>query len=348
MLQSKIELGVSLYCFTEQWADSDGFGFEDMFKELNRLGITKFEIVGSQMFNSYPIVADEEVNHLLDLCKKYNVTPFSYAGQVDGGKFSDHDMTDEEIIGEATFDLMTAYKLGCKYMRGYGIPNHLVKQVAQMAAYYDIKVGFEIHAPSRPSDANVEELVNIIKESGSKHIGLVPDFGCFIEKPNVQMLRNLLNEGANSELLDFIVANRHTGYTEESLWEKVEQMGGKQIEKLAISQMFGFLSFAPADLEGFKTLLPYCLYFHAKFYHIGEDCIESTIPYDKLIQLIVESGFEGVMMTEYEGHCFYLNDAPEQIERHLQMEKGILNSINYHPKNTEERLLWRQKALNAQ
>lgn len=327
MTYSKIDLGVSLYGFTELWATDDSFGFEEMFKELNRLGITKFEIVGSQMFNNYPMASDDEINHLLELCKQYEVTPFSYAGQVDGGKYSDHDMTDEEIMSEATFDLMSAYKLGCKYMRGYGIPNHLASQVAKMAEYYDIKVGFEIHAPSKPSDAKTQELVQIIKESGSKYIGLVPDFGCFIERPNPLMLKSFVDAGANTEIIDFIVENRHTGYTEESLWAKVQEMGGGTVEKLAISQMFGFLSFAPADLEGFKTLLPYCHYFHGKFYHIGEDCIETTIPYDKLIKMIVESGFEGVIMTEYEGHCFYLNDASEQIERHLLMEKNILQNL---------------------
>lgn len=328
MTNSKIQLGVSLYSFTEQWADSDEFSFADMFRELNRLGIQKFEIVGSQMFDSYPIVTEPEIQHLLDLCTQYNVTPFSYAGQVDGGKFSDHDMTDEEIITEATFDLMTAYKLGCKYMRGYGIPNHLAVPIAQMAAYYDVKVGFEIHAPSRPSDPNVQELVTIIRESGSSHIGLVPDFGCFIEKPNPLTLSRYEEQGAKRNLLDFIVANRHTGYTEESIWQKVQEMGGGQAEKLAISELFGFMSFAPADLEGFKTLLPYCHYFHGKFYHIGDDCVETTIPYEKLIEMIVESGFAGVIMTEYEGHCFYLNDASEQIERHLHMEKAILQKVH--------------------
>jgi hypothetical protein len=43
--------------------------------------------------------------------------------------------------------------------------------------------------------------------------------------------------------------------------------------------------------------------------------------------LIVDSGFEGVIMTEYEGHCFYLNDAEEQIGRHLLMERNILNAL---------------------
>lgn len=326
-MHSKIDLGVSLYGFTEQWCSDDTFGFEEMFKELNRLGIKQFEIVGSQMFNTYPIASDEEIEQLLTLCKKYDVLPFSYAGQVDGGKFSDHDMTDEEIISEATFDLMTAYKLGCKYMRGYGIPNHLVQQVAQMAEYYDIRVGLEIHAPSRPSDTNVQELLQLIKESGSKYIGLVPDFGCFIERPNPLMLQGYLEKGANTDILNFIVENRHSGYNEESMWQKVLDMGGGQAEKLAISELFGFLSFAPADLEGFKTLLPYCQYFHGKFYHIGEDCIETTIPYQELLEMIEESGFEGIIMTEYEGHCFYLNDASEQIERHLQMERNILEKL---------------------
>lgn len=327
MTYSNIELGVSLYGFTEQWCDSDGYGFADMFQELNRLGIQKFEIVGSQMFNSYPLVSDAEISDLLALCQKYNVVPFSYAGQVDGGKFSDHDMGDEEIISEATFDLMTAYKLGCKYMRGYGIPNHLAPMMAQMGGYYDVKIGFEIHAPSRPSDANIQELVGIIRNTGSPYIGLVPDFGCFIEKPNPLTLRRYEEMGASRHLLDFIVANRHASYTEESMQEQVQAMGGGEAEKLATSELFGFMSFAPADLEGFKTLLPYCLYFHGKFYHIGEDCVETTIPYQQLLDMIVESGFTGLVMTEYEGHCFYLNDAPEQIERHLQMEKMILQKV---------------------
>ncbi|HHV11150.1 MAG TPA: hypothetical protein GXX75_12810 [Clostridiales bacterium] len=127
--------------------------------------------------------------------------------------------------------------------------------------------------------------------------------------------------------MDFIIENRWNGYTEETMTEKVLSMGGAEAEKLAISEWFGFMSFGPADLEGFKTILPYCIYFHGKFYHIDEDCVETTIPYDKLLAMIVESGFNGTILSEYEGHAFYLNDAVEQLERHLKMEKSILASL---------------------
>lgn len=323
-----IEFGVSLYGFTEKWCSEEGYNFEEMFKELNKLGIKKFEIVGCQMFNNYPLPTDEEINNLLSLCKKYDVEPFSYGGYVDMGKYSDHDMNDGEMIGEVSFDLLTANKLGCKYLRGFGIPAHLVKQVAQFAEFYNVKVAFEIHAPHTPSDPVIQEYLKQIKESRSSYVGFVPDFGCYIIKPNPLLIERYIGLGAKKDLLDFIVDNRHKGYIEDSMCEKIVEMGGGEVEKFAISELFGYLSFAPAaDLEGFKSVVPYSLYYHGKFYHIGDDCIETTIPYEELLKIIVDSGFKGVIMTEYEGHCFYLNDAPEQIKRHLEMESNILKKL---------------------
>jgi sugar phosphate isomerase/epimerase len=108
---------------------------------------------------------------------------------------------------------------------------------------------------------------------------------------------------------------------------KMAEMGGGEAEKMAVSEWFGYLSFAPADLDGFRTVLPFARYFHGKFYHIGEDCVETTIPYEKLIRMAVESGFDGTLMIEYEGHTFYLDDAEEQIARHIRMEKRILADL---------------------
>jgi len=39
------------------------------------------------------------------------------------------------------------------------------------------------------------------------------------------------------------------------------------------------------------------------------------------------SAIEGVLMSEYEGHAFHLDDAEEQVARHLQLERRILESI---------------------
>lgn len=295
-----------------------------MFEDLNKLGIRKFELVGAQMFQNYPNPTDEEINEVMELAEQYDVEPFSYGGYVDFGKLPDHRMNDDEIMDQVTYDLMTAHKLGCKYIRGFGIPNHLYERVAQMAEFYQVVVAYEIHAPQRPSDPDIQELITIFKKLQSPWVGFVPDFGCYIEKPNELHIQRYMGLGAKRENLQYIIDNRWNGFTEEQMTQKIEEMGGGLAEQMAVSEWFGFLSFAPADIEGFKTVLPYSKYFHGKFYHIGEDCVETTIPYEELLGLVVESGFNGTIMIEYEGHSFYLNDAVEQIGRHITMEQRIL------------------------
>ena len=325
-MSKKIDLGISLYGFTERFIKEDDYGFEEMFKDLKSLGIKKFEIVGAQMFDQYPSPRDEEIQEVVELAKKYDAEPFSYGAYIDYGKRSDRDLTDAEQLNEVTLELITAYKLGCKFMR-CDIPLGIAEEIAKMAERYQIVVCKEIHAPELPSDPHIQELAKKFEEIGSDWIGFVPDFGCFIERPNQLHIDRFLGLGAKMETLQFIIDNRWNDYTEESMTAKIEEMRGGEAEKMAISEWFGYLSFAPADIEGFKSILPYSRYFHGKYYHIGEDCVETTIPYETLIGLISESGFEGTLIIEYEGHSFYRNDALEQLERHIEMENNIFNKL---------------------
>lgn len=117
-MKNNIDLGVSLYGFTQRYIEEDGYNFREMFEDLNKLGIRKFELVGAQMFQNYPNPTDEEINEVMELAEQYDVEPFSYGGYVDFGKLPDHRMNDDEIMDQVTYDLMTAHKLGCKYIRG--------------------------------------------------------------------------------------------------------------------------------------------------------------------------------------------------------------------------------------
>jgi hypothetical protein len=210
------------------------------------------------------------------------------------GRISGQTPTDEDVILDLTADLMTACDLGCRYLRAGNVPEHLLGLTAQLAERYGVSIGIEVHAPSRPSDADIQRLLAM---------------------------------GARQDLLDHIIANRHSGVSELQMWDEVRARGGGNAERAAIAEFFGFLSFGPADLDGFRTLLPWSHYFHSKFYHVGEDLTDQQIPVDKLLTDIVASGFEGVLMSEYEGHAFHLDDAEEQVARHLQLERRILSSI---------------------
>lgn len=197
-----------------------------------------------------------------------------------------------------------------------------------LADQYGIKIGIEVHAPSKPSDRNIQELLTEFERIGSPLLGFVPDFGCFIERPAEPALQRYEREGASRELLDYIIEHRHSGVSEDELYADVRSRGGGTAEHMAIADFFGFLSFAPADIDGFRTLLPWTHYFHSKFYHVTDALQDPTIPMESLLGAIVDARFDGVLMSEYEGHAFHLDDAHEQIHRHLLLELRILDGLS--------------------
>lgn len=322
-----IEQAVSLYGFEQRFVDIPEYGLEDMFAELNELGVEKFELIGSMIFDQYPRPKATEIAAVRAAAEKYGVTINSYGGYLDKGKITGHDATDADILLDITADLMTARGLGAPYLRAGDIPLHLLATSAAMAERYGVRIGIEIHAPHRPSDPHVQEMLAVMDEIDSPYLGLVPDFGCFIERPAQPALDRHIANGADPELLEYVIENRHAGLDEAGMQAQVAAMGGGEAEKWAISEMFGFLSFGPADIDGFKTLLHRTQYFHSKFYHVTEDFTDPQIPVEKLLRAIVESGFEGVLLSEYEGHAFHLDDAHEQLERHLRLEQKILTEL---------------------
>jgi len=145
--------------------------------------------------------------------------------------------------------------------------------------------------PTRPAHGRRR-----IDKYGITSFGLVPDFGMFIERPTEIAIGRYIGLGARRETLEWIIANRHNGMTEEEMWEHVRTvMGGGEGEKVAISEWFGYLSFAPAELEKFADMVPYVKYVHGKFYHIEKAAdgtlSEPTIPYEKALSILAEGGF---------------------------------------------------------
>lgn len=320
-----IEQAVSLYGFNQRWVEEPDYTLEDCLDEVQSLGVEKFELVGAVFFDRYPRPALAEVERVLTAARDRGLTPFSYGGYADIGRITGHEPVDEDYILDLTADLMTARELGCRYLRAGAIPVHLLPLAAMLAEQYDVNIGIEVHAPSRPSDPDIQELRAEFEKIGSRRLGFVPDFGCFIERPAEPALDRYVANGADRELLEFVIRNRHSGLTEEQVYQRVREQGGGEAERPAISDLFGFLSFGPADLDGFATLLPWTQYFHSKFYYVTAELEDSTIPLERLIKAIVESGFQGVLMSEYEGHAFRGGDAREQLDRHLPLEQRILN-----------------------
>ena len=60
-------------------------------------------------------------------------------------------------------------------------------------------------------------------------------------------------------------------------------------------------NYEPNKPEDIIPLLPYIYCCHAKFIHMSDDFQETTIPYPQVIRILQEQGWDGYLLSEYEG-----------------------------------------------
>jgi sugar phosphate isomerase/epimerase len=80
--------------------------------------------------------------------------------------------------------------------------------------------------------------------------------------------------------------------------------------------------------EDMIPLLPYVYCCHAKFYNMSDDLIETTIPYDRILQILKENNWDGYLLSEYEGINRTVSGYPsDQMRRQHVMMKRYLGEV---------------------
>lgn len=322
---SNIKLGVSLFSFTMEYASGD-YTFAECVKNAALSGAEGYEIVAAQMIPSYPYVSDKFLGEVKELEQQYGIGPICYASSNDRGMRSDRDLTEDELLQAAIRDLRSAHKLGCKIMRvQFVLPPSVLQWLAPYAELYNIKVGLEIHNPETPSTPYIQENLKAVKESGSKHIGFIPDFGSFATRPNVPHWNRAIEKGANEQHLELAKEMKYDNVPISEVREKLKAEGAHPAVFEALQGMYGFVQFNKEwDKEGLKNIIPYTFEFHGKFHWINDDGMEASIPYEEILPVIQESGFDGYIMSEFENEAYL--DGYEMVKKHIKMQKQILNN----------------------
>lgn len=321
----KIKLGISLYCFTKEYATGE-FTFEDCVKTAKELGAAGYEIVASQMIPSYPNVDVEFLEQVKQCTDKYGISPICYGANMDCGMIKGRDLSIDEMVERCIIDIKSAAKLGCKIIRQqYLLSPEGLRRIEPYARLYGVKVGIEMHNPETPSSANMLEYINVIKETKSSYIGLIPDFGCFAIKPNKPHWDAAIEAGAEEKHLNMAAQMKYDGVPLKEAIEELRKVNANEAVFGALQGMYGFVTFYNhPDLEGLKRIMPYCIHFHGKFHYLDKENKEVSIPYEDLLPLIQNSDFEGYIMSEYEDHVS--GNAVEMTKKHIQLENNILNS----------------------
>ena len=122
----------------------------------------------------------------------------------------------------------------------------------------------------------------------------------FVTRPPRSREAEILEQGARRNILDYIAQAYETNLGPDKIVAEVERMGGNEVEKrwAGIAGVYHFSNNDPQDLA---RLVPHSYHLHAKFYEMTDDLREYSIPYEKVIPVLAENGYQGYVSSEYEG-----------------------------------------------
>jgi len=296
-----IKRGITIYSWHRQ-VEAGKLTWEDCIKAAAKMGITGMELLGQLYFRYCPEPLQEDIDSWNDMMFKYGTKTIAHDFFVDMTMYNHRRLTIKESVDIVRRHAVFCQKINCPIMRiGGTVPPEVFRQSAPILEDLGIKMGLEIHNGSSSFILpNVQGIIEIIRESGSKNIGIVPDMSMFSLKMGNRQLNSAIANGVPE---DFVYGIADT-YTKVSN-EEFRAICNEYLEKSDDDATRSFLAMA-RRVEYFdpKVLLehmPYIFHCHGKFYEMDENCEETTLDYPGILAALKEGGYNGYISAEYEG-----------------------------------------------
>lgn len=325
MKTNQVKRGVSLYSFQEEYFLRK-MSLEDCIAACAKMGALGIETIGEQIMPGFPNLSDAFYDHWHELMAKYGTTPTCHDMFLDMKKYKGRLMTDEEMLASVIRDLRHANRLGCSVIRVIvNTPPHIMEAAAPYAEEYNVRLGIEIHAPFHFDHEWIQRHHEVMERVGSPYLGFIPDMG-HIEKryPRVRYERTIRN-GANPDIVHYIADAYERREDLDKLTEDVKKMGGGQLE---LGMVIDLSRMVYADPRRMLDFMPRIFHIHAKFYEMLPEYTEYSIPYEDIVPVLIEGGFNGYLSSEYEGNRHIQDafevDSVEQVRRQQEMFKRLI------------------------
>ena len=322
----KIKRGVSLYSYQEEFY-TRAMTLEDCLSEASSIGAFGIEMLPEEMVPGFPEISNAWVDHWFALHDKYGTKPVTYTQFQDTFLTRNHDLTLDEGVQWMDRDLKLAKKLGFKNLRLLiGTPIDVIEKSIPLAEKYDLRMNVEIHAPVSLESRLVHRWIGIIEKTKTQHFGLNPDMGLFsMREPRIdrdRRIRDGLLRSSVADLVDRAYANQLPSARTAA---ELKNLAATPAEMDYLNTVY---SPGGQDVQKLKPLLPYSHHIHAKFYEMTEDYQEYSIPYDQIVKVLIEGGYEGYLASEFEGQRItqdaFETDSCEQVRRQHVMLKRLL------------------------
>lgn len=335
--QSKMKRGVTLYCYQEEYYTRT-MTVEDCIAEASDIGAYGIEILAEAMVPDFPNPCDRWVDLWHGWMDRYHTKPICYDQFQETKLYKDRQLTDQEAVDNMLRDLRLAKRLGFKVMRGIAwTPLEHIKKALPYAEEYDVKIALEIHSPIPLMGDRTKQCLDMIAETNTKYFGFVPDFSLFAKRPPRVERAHKIREGVLTEKVAAYLEKAYdAGVPFEKAAAEAKKMGyheedhgyGTYLDEVYNRGFFGTARNDPKDL---LKIMPYIFHIHAKFWEVTDDFHEYSIPYEEIIPVLIEGGYEGYLSSEYEGQRFtqdlFDTDSCDAVRRHQLMLRRLLGEV---------------------
>lgn len=266
------------------------FGFsktlEDCFEDIRDMGAHGIEILANTHIENYPEPSDEWVRKWFELCERYEVEPAEYGHWIDCRLLQDRDLTTDEAVELLKRDIRLAHRLGFRVMR------------TKMSVITDDLMPVE----------NWREII-----TGA--LPLAEELG-IVMCPEIH-IPTALDNRLVKEFTDFIdeTGTKSFGLTIDFSVFKTHFAPGEHVPE----------GFTPSKPEELIPLLPYVKCIHAKLFHMTDDFTETFIPYEEILHILKEYGWDGYLLSEYEGTDKY--DPDYEVGQTLRKQHIMMKRI---------------------
>ena len=323
---SKPKLAASLYGYNGD-LQTGTMTVEGCLADLADMGAEGFEFLPEAIIPNYPNPPKAWLKKWFGWLEKYQLTPIALDGGADTKLYKNRALSVQEIADLIEIDLKLANLLGCKGYRGLGsswpaalgvsanatkktnwkdiTPFDVYDKVLPLAEKCDVRIGEELHIPFLLDSDWLKQTIEYIDKTGTKHLGFVPDMSIFVRKPPASLNpESLLGWGVSKEIVDYVYKCREDLVDEETVQQKVAQMGGGT-PGVALTAVIYHLTYSTREQnepDQLKALIPYTVHIHGKCYEVAEDLSdENSIPYSQIIPVLAQGGYDGFISSEYEG-----------------------------------------------
>jgi sugar phosphate isomerase/epimerase len=325
-----VKRGVSLYSYQEEYF-LRSMSLEDCIAASAKFGANGIELIPEQMIPGFPHLTDAFVDDWFSWMEKYGTTPVATDLFLDTKRYPGRWLTLEEQIASVHRDIDIGVRLGARIIRAIiNTPPEVMEGAAPYAEEKGVRLLLEVHAPFHYEHPWILEHLEVMHRTGSPALGLMPDMGTFVKRFPRVVSERAVRDGADPKLVDYIVKTYDDHGDTHALMDIMNYRHGGPVEVGLARQATHYIW---SDPRAMLPHMPLIGHIQAKFYEMTLDqtsgaAAEYSIPYDEIVPVLVEGGFDGYLSSEYEGNRHIQDafgvDSVEQVRRQHAMFARLL------------------------